>query len=74
MTDRAGQERETSFVRREGSIVGEWREERMASSRDNDSPIRFPWPCYRPEAMRYRVFSSDEKRTTNEGVGSLGCD
>jgi hypothetical protein len=65
MPDRVGQERAASFVKSEGSIVGGWSEERMACSRDNDSSIRFPWPWYRPEAMRYRVFSSDEKRTTN---------
>jgi hypothetical protein len=34
MTDGVGQEREASFVKRGGSIVGERREERMASSRD----------------------------------------
>ena len=66
MADRVGQEREASFVKREGPIVGGWNEERMACSRDNDSPVRFPWPCYRPEAMRYRVFYSDEKRTRIE--------
>ena len=61
-----GKEREASFVKRERPIVGRvWSEERMAFSRDNDSPVRLLGVCYRPEAMRHRGFSSDEKCTTN---------